>query len=156
MFDILIRGGLLIDGTGAPAVPGDLAIQDGVIAARGNLTGAHAARTIEAAGFCVTPGFLDIHRHADAALLHPEFGECELRQGLTTIVNGNCGMSPFPCTGENASAIRAYLQPVTAFFHTPMRPLQTMPLPCPRSRSMSASLSAAARSGPPWPALCRI
>lgn len=116
LFDILIRGGLLIDGTGAPAVPGDLAIQDGVIAARGNLTGAHAARTIEAAGFCVTPGFLDIHRHADAALLHPEFGECELRQGLTTIVNGNCGMSPFPCTGENASAIRAYLQPVTGLF----------------------------------------
>ena len=68
MFDLLITGGLLIDGTGAPALRGDLAIQDGKIAARGNLTGARAARTIDAAGFCVTPGFLDIHRHADAAL----------------------------------------------------------------------------------------
>ena len=113
MFDLLITGGLLVDGTGAPAIRGDLAIQDGKIAARGNLTGARAARTIDAAGFCVTPGFLDIHRHADAALFRPGFGECELRQGLTTIVNGNCGMAPFPCAGENAAAIGAYLQPVT-------------------------------------------
>ena len=116
MFDLLITGGLLIDGTGAPALRGDLAIQDGKIAARGNLTGARAARTIDAAGFCVTPGFLDIHRHADAALFHPGFGECELCQGLTTIVNGNCGMSPFPVSGEYAAAIGAYLQPVTGSF----------------------------------------
>ena len=116
MFDLLITGGLLIDGTGAPALRGDLAIQDGKIAARGNLTGARAARTIDAAGFCVTPGFLDIHRHADAALFRPGFGECELCQGLTTIVNGNCGMSPFPVSGEYAAAIGAYLQPVTGSF----------------------------------------
>ena len=116
MFDLLITGGLLIDGSGAPALRGDLAIQDGKIAARGNLTGARAARTIDAAGFCVTPGFLDIHRHADAALFRPGFGECELCQGLTTIVNGNCGMSPFPVSGEYAAAIGAYLQPVTGSF----------------------------------------
>ena len=116
LFDLLITGGLLIDGTGAPALRGDLAIQDGKIAARGNLTGARAARTIDAAGFCVTPGFLDIHRHADAALFRPGFGECELCQGLTTIVNGNCGMSPFPVSGEYAAAIGAYLQPVTGSF----------------------------------------
>lgn len=116
MFDTLILGGMLADGTGRPAFRGDLALQDGKIAALGNLTGARAAHTVNAAGFLVTPGFLDIHRHADAALFRPGFGEAELRQGLTTIVNGNCGMSPFPCPGENAAAIRAYLQPVTGSF----------------------------------------
>ena len=116
LFDTLITGGTLVDGTGRPAFRGDLAVQDGRIAALGNLTGAHAARMIDARGCFVTPGFLDIHRHADAALFRPGFGELELRQGLTTIVNGNCGMAPFPSDGENAAAIAAYLGPVTGSF----------------------------------------
>ena len=55
--------------------------------------------TIDAGGCAVTPGFIDIHRHADAALFRPHFGELELKQGLTTIVNGNCGLSITPCSG---------------------------------------------------------
>ena len=116
LFDTLITGGTLVDGTGRPAFRGDLALSGGKIAALGNLRGAKAARTVDADGFLVTPGFLDIHRHADAALFRPGFGEAELRQGLTTIVNGNCGMSPFPSAGAHAEAIAAYLRPVTGQF----------------------------------------
>ena len=72
-----------------------------------------ARRVIHAAGKLVTPGFIDIHRHADAAVLRPGFGELELRQGLTTIVNGNCGLSAAPFGGAHDAAIRAYLRPIT-------------------------------------------
>ena len=107
MFDYLIKNGQLIDGTGSPARRADVGITDGKIAAIGDLSAAQAGTVIDAAGKTVTPGFIDIHRHADAALFRPGFGECELCQGLTTIVNGNCGMSPFPVSGEYAAAIGA-------------------------------------------------
>ena len=113
MFDYLIRGGLLVDGSGAAPVRGDLAIQGGKIAALGNLTGAPAKNVIEAGGRFVTPGFIDIHRHADAAVFREGFGRLELKQGLTTIVNGNCGLSVAPCEGAFAAQVRSYLTPVT-------------------------------------------
>ena len=100
MFDYLIQNGTLIDGTGAPAAAGDVAIKDGKIAAVGDLKDASAGTVLDAAGKYVTPGFIDIHRHADAALFRPHFGELELKQGLTTIVNGNCGLSVTPCGGS--------------------------------------------------------
>lgn len=99
MFDYLIQNGTLIDGTGAPAAVGDVAIKDGKIAAVGDLKDASAGTVLDAVGKYVTPGFIDIHRHADAALFRPHFGELELKQGLTTIVNGNCGLSVTPCAG---------------------------------------------------------
>ncbi|MFQ9826543.1 MAG: amidohydrolase family protein [Oscillospiraceae bacterium] len=99
MFDYLIQNGTLIDGTGAPAAAADVAIKDGKIAAVGDLKDASAGTVLDAAGKYVTPGFIDIHRHADAALFRPHFGELELKQGLTTIVNGNCGLSVTPCAG---------------------------------------------------------
>ena len=93
MFDYLIKNGQLIDGTGSPARRADVGITDGKIAAIGDLSAAQAGTVIDAAGKTVTPGFIDIHRHADAALFRPHFGELELKQGLTTIVNGNCGLA---------------------------------------------------------------
>ena len=111
MFDIWIRGGTLIDGTGRPGFSADLWIADGRIAAIGPLA-AEAAVTLDAAGKVVTPGFLDIHRHADLAVFRSEFGELELRQGLTTIVNGNCGMSAAPFGPVHRRAILDYLSPV--------------------------------------------
>ena len=97
MLDLLIRGGTVIDGTGAPGFSADVAIEGGVIAAVEPLPpDTPARRVIHAAGKLVTPGFIDIHRHADAAAFRPGFGELELRQGLTTIVNGNCGLSAAP------------------------------------------------------------
>ena len=113
MFDYLIQNGQLIDGTAAPAVRADIAITDGKIAAVGDLKDASAGTVLDAAGKYVTPGFIDIHRHADAALFRPHFGELELKQGLTTIVNGNCGLSVTPCGGRFQKEIEAYLTPVT-------------------------------------------
>ena len=69
MFDILIRGGSVADGTGRPAFAADVAVSGRRIAAVGDLRGASAAQVWDASGKTVTPGFIDIHRHADAALL---------------------------------------------------------------------------------------
>ena len=105
MFDLIIRGGAVYDGTGRPARWADVAVSGGKIAAVEPLPQAQAARVIDARGKWVTPGFIDIHRHADAAVFRPGFGELELRQGLTTIVNGNCGLSCAPVGPENLPAI---------------------------------------------------
>ena len=82
MLDLLIRGGTVIDGTGAPGFSADVAVEGGVIAAVEPLPpDTPARRVMDAAGKLVTPGFIDIHRHADAAAFRPGFGELELRQG---------------------------------------------------------------------------
>ncbi len=113
MLDTLIRGAKIIDGTGKAAFTADVGILDGMIEAVGNLPDAQAFSTIEAAGRCLTPGFIDMHRHADAAVFRKDFGRAELCQGLTTIVNGNCGMSLAPLAGKYAPACARYLAPIT-------------------------------------------
>lgn len=112
MFDLIIRGGTVYDGSGRPGIQADVAVSGGRIAAVEPLPAAQAARVIDARGKWVTPGFIDIHRHADAAAFRPGFGELELRQGLTTIVNGNCGLSCAPVGPENLPAITSYLEPI--------------------------------------------
>lgn len=113
MLDTLIRGAKIVDGTGKAAFTADVGILDGMIEAVGNLSGAQAFETIEAAGRVLTPGFIDMHRHADAALFREDFGEAELCQGLTTLVNGNCGMSLAPLSGAHADECAKYLAPIT-------------------------------------------
>lgn len=113
IFDTILRGGTVIDGSGSAGFLADVAFLDGKIAAVGNLGGAQAKRTLDVSGRLVTPGFIDIHRHADAAIFRPGFGEAELFQGLTTIVNGNCGLSIAPSGGAFQKAIFDYLTPVT-------------------------------------------
>lgn len=112
MFDLLIQNGLIADGSGAPAFRGDVAIQNGKIAAVADHIESGAERVFDADGRCVAPGFIDIHRHADIALFRPGFGEAELRQGLTTIVNGNCGLSAVPCPPPYRDEILEFLRPV--------------------------------------------
>ncbi|MGZ0230821.1 MAG: amidohydrolase family protein, partial [Acidimicrobiales bacterium] len=91
MFDLLIRNASLIDGTGADAWSGDIAIEDGRIVAIGEISAeAAAVRTIDAAGRAVCPGFIDIHTHSDLTLIADGTGESKLRQGVTTEVVGNC------------------------------------------------------------------
>lgn len=92
MFDILICGALIVDGSGSEGYIGDVGVEGGKISAVGRLGGAAAVEVIEAEGRCLTPGFIDIHRHADAALFRHDWGRAELAQGLTTIINGNCGL----------------------------------------------------------------
>lgn len=125
MLDIRILGGSVIDGTGHAGFCADVGVKDGKIAAIGNLSGIQAAQTVDARGCCVTPGFIDIHRHADARPVYEDFGKAELMQGLTTVVNGNCGLSAAPCPPEFRGDIYAYLAPVTG--HVPER-LQTQTL----------------------------
>ena len=106
-------------------------ILDGEIAAVGDLSGAQAKSTLDVTGKLVTPGFIDIHRHADAALFREGFGNAELFQGLTTIVNGNCGLSIAPSGGAFQKEIFDYLIPVTG------RPEEQM-----RTESMGSYLQA--------------
>lgn len=112
MIDLLIRGGTVVDGTGKAPYAADVAVENGKIVEVGDLPGAHARRVISAQGKLVTPGFIDIHRHADLAAWRPGFGQLELRQGLTTIVNGNCGLSAAPMRRARRAEIAAYLQPI--------------------------------------------
>ena len=112
MFDLLLCGGKLYDGGGNAPYTADVAVRDGKIAAIGHDLGP-AARTIDAAGFCVTPGFIDIHRHGDAEVFRPGFGRAELRQGLTTILNGACGVSLVPFGPRHKQELLHYLEPIT-------------------------------------------
>jgi N-acyl-D-amino-acid deacylase len=95
-YDLLIRGGTLIDGTRAPRVPGDLAIRGGRIAAIGALKGAKADAEIDASGRIVAPGFIDAHTHDDRLLLSAPDMAPKASQGVTTVVAGNCGISLAP------------------------------------------------------------
>ena len=101
LYDCLIRNARILDGSGAPAFSGDVALSGGSIAAVGELSQASAAHIIDAAGRYLTPGFIDIHRHGDSALFSPGHGRAELAQGLTTVLNGNCGLSLSPVAGPH-------------------------------------------------------
>jgi N-acyl-D-aspartate/D-glutamate deacylase len=124
MFDIVIAGGSVLDGSGRAPQRLDVGIEGGRITALGDLSGAETARVIDAAGKTVCPGFLDLHRHADAAVLRPGYGPTDLFQGVTTIANGNCGLSLAPQFGPHTGDIAAYLHPVTGDFdETPVSSL---------------------------------
>lgn len=93
-FDILISGGRLIDGAGTPSTYGDLAIRGDRIAAIGALSGASASLRIDAKGRAVAPGFIDIHSHARGGIFDRPAAENYVRQGVTTVIDGNDGDSP--------------------------------------------------------------
>ena len=93
-YDLLIEGGQIIDGTGSPRYAADLAVRDGRIAAIGRVDGT-ARRTIDATGRVVTPGFIDVHAHDDAAVLSTPM-DFKLMQGVTTDIVGNCGAGIAP------------------------------------------------------------
>lgn len=111
MLDLLIRNGQILDGSGDGAYRADVGIMDGRIAYIGNDT-PEAGETVDAAGKYVTPGFIDVHRHGDAEVFRPGFGEQEISQGLTTIVNGQCGLSIAPCPQPYKDSILDFLAPV--------------------------------------------
>ena len=137
-FDTLIRGARVLDGTLAPAFIADVAVRDGKIAAVGALSGARAASEIDAAGRCLTPGFIDVHRHADRVAFDPAFGAAELAQGLTTVINGNCGLSLAPILGDYGADTAAYLAPIVGDIPEELR-----------FDSLRAYLDAAERAAPP-------
>jgi N-acyl-D-amino-acid deacylase len=109
MWDLLIRDGRVIDGSGKPGGPADLAVTDGRIAAIGfGLDGA-AATTIAAEGLAVAPGFIDIKTHSDFTLPINPKAESKVRQGVTTEIIGHCGFSVAPVLPGRLGLIRDYL-----------------------------------------------
>ncbi len=106
MFDLLLTGGYVVDGLGTPMYRADVGIRDGRIVAVGDLKEAQAARTLDCQGLCVSPGWVDIHGHADWNVLEYSIGLNLLIQGCTTTVAGNCGMAPAPMRGRATELLR--------------------------------------------------
>jgi N-acyl-D-amino-acid deacylase len=95
MYDTVIRGGKIINGTGGDPFVADIAVKDGRIVAVGNLTGA-AAEEIDAAGSLVTPGFVDVHTHYDGQVTWENRMAPSSNHGVTTVIMGNCGVGFAP------------------------------------------------------------
>jgi N-acyl-D-aspartate/D-glutamate deacylase len=100
MLDLLLKGGWIVDGLGTPMYVADVGVAAGKISAIGHLDGAEAARTIDCQGRCVSPGWVDIHGHADWSALDHPIGLNLLIQGCTLTVAGNCGGAPAPMRGR--------------------------------------------------------
>jgi len=109
MFDILIKSGQIVDGSGQPAYTGDIGVTDGRISVMGSLADAEAGQVIDATGLVVTPGFIDIHTHSDMSCIADPRAESQIRQGVTTEVIGQCGVSFAPCTDESRKRTFAML-----------------------------------------------
>jgi N-acyl-D-amino-acid deacylase len=112
VFDLLIRGGWVLDGTGAPALRADVGVRDGRIAAVGRLEAAAAGRVIEATGRYVLPGFIDTHAHGDSAVLDPATQLAALSQGVTTLVLGQDGLSYAPGSPSTVEFVERYFAAV--------------------------------------------
>ncbi len=110
MHDILIRGGILLDGTGDPGVAGDLAIQNGRIVGVGQIAGP-ARSVVDAGGLAVAPGFIDIKTHSDFTLPINPKAESKVRQGVTTEIVGHCGFSVAPALPGKVDLLKDYLSP---------------------------------------------
>ena len=109
--DIVIRGGELVDGTGAAPVPGDLAIDDGLITAVGEVDG-KGKREIDAKGLAVTPGFVDLHTHLDAQIGWDPSLTPVSWHGVTTALLGNCGVTFAPCKPDDVELLAGMMETV--------------------------------------------
>jgi len=107
VLDILIKNGMVVDGTGRPAFKADVGIAAGRIAVVAGGVEQEARRIIQAQGLHLAPGFMDPHTHSDLTLLVNPRAESKIRQGVTTEVIGNCGFSPAPLQGAAVEEVRA-------------------------------------------------
>ncbi|MFN0123385.1 MAG: N-acyl-D-amino-acid deacylase family protein, partial [Blastocatellia bacterium] len=98
-FDLLITGGRVVDGTGNPWFIADVAIKSGRIADIGRIASARAARTLDARGKIVAPGFIDVHTHIEGGMTAWPAAENFLQMGVTSVITGNCGSSAMPLAG---------------------------------------------------------
>jgi len=105
-FDIIIRNGEVINGTGGKGIRVDIGIIDDKIAAIGNLSEKTSKQIIDAAGLIVSPGFIDIHTHTGTDLLVNSRAESKIRQGVTTEIGGQCGSSPGPWNEESFKKVK--------------------------------------------------
>jgi len=109
-YDLLVRRGRVVDGSGLPSYVADVGVRDGKIVEVGRLRGS-AARTIDADGLAVSPGFIDHHTHLDAQMLWDPYGTCEPQHGVTTVVMGNCGLSLAPIKkGDEDAVVQSFVR----------------------------------------------
>jgi N-acyl-D-amino-acid deacylase len=104
MLDVVIRGGTIVDGTGAPSFTGDVGVTDGMVTELGVITGP-ARDVIEADGALVTPGFVDVHTHYDGQVTWDDALEPSASNGVTTVVMGNCGVGFAPVHAGDHDAL---------------------------------------------------
>jgi len=99
-YDVVIRGGTIVDGGGGKPFEGDIAVRDGLIAAIGAVEG-RGREEIDARGRLVTPGFVDIHTHYDGQVTWEQRLMPSSNHGTTTVVTGNCGVGFAPCRPDD-------------------------------------------------------
>jgi N-acyl-D-aspartate/D-glutamate deacylase len=109
-YDLLIRRGRVVDGSGLPSYVADVGVRNGKIAEVGRLNGS-AERTIDADGLAVAPGFIDHHTHLDAQMLWDPYGTCEPQHGVTTVIMGNCGLTLAPVKkGDEDALVKSFVR----------------------------------------------
>jgi N-acyl-D-amino-acid deacylase len=108
-YDLIIRNGTIVDGSGLPRYRADVGIVDGRIASIGKVSGS-ADETIDAEGRVVSPGFIDGHTHMDAQIFWDPIGSCSCWHGVTSVVMGNCGFSLAPCAEKDKLLVIRNLQ----------------------------------------------
>ena len=104
MYDLVLRGGRVVDGSGQPSYLADVAIKDGKIVELGRVTGG-AAKTIDVQGLVVAPGFIDHHTHMDAQVFWDPYATSEPQHGITSVITGNCGLTLAPIKPGDEDAI---------------------------------------------------
>ena len=109
MCDLLITNGKIIDGSGSPAYISDIAVKDGKIERIGTLIDINCDKVIDASNQIVCPGFIDIHSHTDATIMINPKAESKIRQGITTEIVGNCGMSAAPLSTAFLAEVKDHL-----------------------------------------------
>lgn len=116
-YELVLRGGRVVDGSGTDAVTADVGVAAGRVAALDSPGKLRGATLLDADGLVVSPGFVDLHSHADFSLPAWPAADTALRQGVTTLLVGNCGFSPFPVGAADA---RAELREQSGFMADPM------------------------------------
>jgi N-acyl-D-amino-acid deacylase len=112
-FDLVVRNGTILDGTGGPMWSGDLGVVGDTIAAIDSIAPERGRRVLDASGLHVSPGFIDIHSHSDSSIFAYPTADSRSRQGITTEVTGQCGFSAAPLEGVDADTRRATLEEET-------------------------------------------
>ncbi|MEM7018955.1 MAG: amidohydrolase family protein, partial [Pseudomonadota bacterium] len=118
-YDLVIRGGTVVDGTGAAKRVADVAVQGDRIVAVGEVK-EQGSREIDAQGKVVTPGFVDIHTHLDAQISWDPIASSSCYHGVTSVVLGNCGVTFAPCKPEDQDYLAKIMESVEdihAFFN---------------------------------------